>query len=133
MWLTTISSMGIHHTRDLHLLGKRAFSGYIPKQIRTVEMEISSWNKGMYIAQLVFDNDLRGDVFFPATTDWLNCFSTDACPIHNGYLSDSQRILIRFTTDAYPIHNGCLSDSQRMLIRLRSVNYQGMIFHYPFY
>jgi len=65
----------------------------------------------MYIAQLVFDNDLRGDVFFPATTDWLNCFSTDACPIHNGYLSDSQR----------------------MLIRLRSVNYQGMIFHYPFY
>lgn len=29
--------------------------------------------------------------------------------------------------------NGCLSDSQRILIRLRSVNYQGMIFHYPFY
>jgi len=102
MWLTTISSMGIHHTRDLHLLGKRAFSGYIPKQIRTVEMEISSWNKGMYIAQLVFDNDLRGDVFFPATTDWLNCFSTDACPIHNGCLSVLQPMLMRFVTDAYP-------------------------------
>jgi len=51
----------------------------------------------------------------------LQLISTDAYLFHNGTVSDSQPMLMRFVTDAYPFRNGTVYILHPMLIRFEMV------------